>query len=109
MGTILLLPLAALCCWIHAERRLGFVARLATGVACIVLTGFACSFFSMFIPRCERTFHRSSLRLAAELNTKGDTQRVQQAIKAYNSIAATGTTYAASMEMWEILNHDPKP
>jgi hypothetical protein len=108
MQIILLLPLVALCCWVYAERRLGFTGRIATGIACIVLTGFACHFFAKFIPRYESTFHRSSLRLAGELTAKGETQRVHQAVQTYNSIASTGTTYGASMEMWHVLNHGPR-
>ena len=57
------------------------------------------------MPRYESTFHRSSIRLAGELLTKGDSERVAHAIRSYNSIATNGSTYAASMEMWKVLNH----
>jgi hypothetical protein len=110
MQIILLLPLAiaALCLWIYAERRLGLTARVAAGIAFLVLTGLICYFLAGIIPRYESTFHRSSLRLAGELTAKGETQRVLQAVQAYNRVASTGTTYCASMEMWYILNHGPR-
>jgi hypothetical protein len=108
MQFIILLPLVAFGCWIYAEKRCGFAARLVTGIACMVLTGVACQSIANFIPRYESTFHKSSLRLAGELVAKGDTQRVHQAIQAYNRIASTGTTYGASMEMWYVLNHGPR-
>ena len=108
MQGILLLPLLALCCWVYAERRCGFAARLVSGIACIVLTGFTCHIVTNIIPRYESASHRSSLRLVSELIDKGETQRVQQAIQTYNNIAATGTSYRASMEMWHVLNHGPR-
>ena len=109
MQVILLLPLVALCFWVDAERRLGFVARLITGAACIVVTGFACSFYAKFLPRIESHSHRVSFRLAGELIDKGDTQRVAQAIQAYNHAAAGGNTYAGAQEMWRVLNRESKP
>jgi hypothetical protein len=37
---------------------------------------------------------------------KGQTQRVQEAIRAYNDIATNGTTYGAAMQMWRVLNQE---
>ena len=108
MTLILILPLVALCCWVYAECRLALGQRLLTGIACIVFTGYACHITTKIIPRYESSLHRSSLRLAGELTLKGETQRVNQAVRAYNDIAATGTTYRASMEMWHVLNHGPR-
>jgi hypothetical protein len=48
------------------------------------------------------------MRLTGELLLKGETQRVEQAIHTYNSNAATGTTYGAALQMWDVLNHGPK-
>ena len=106
IAPFILLPLLAF--WIYAERRWGLVARISIGLALIIACAVIAHEFAMFIPRYERTFHRSSLRLANELTTKGETQRVQQAFQIYTSIAATGTTYGASMEMWHVLNHGPR-
>jgi hypothetical protein len=61
----------------------------------------------MIIPRYERSLHRSALRLADELLAKGETRCVEQAIQSYNSAATNKSTYAASMEMWRVLNHGP--
>jgi len=106
IAPFILLPLLAL--WIQAERRWGRPARITLGLALLVASAVIAYDFAKFIPRYESRFHRSSLRLADELTTKGETQRVQQAIQTYNSIAATGSTYRASMEMWRVLNHGPK-
>ena len=105
---ILILFLMSLAFWIYAERRLGVAARVAGGLACIFLIGCTTYFVATVMPSYERTVHRSSLRLTGELLSKGETQRVEQAVIIYNSIAATGTTYRAGMEMWDVLNHGPK-
>jgi len=102
----ILLPLLAL--WIYAERRWGLWTRIGVGLALMIACSVIAHEFAMFLPRYERTFHRSSLRLASELTAKGETQRVQSAVQTYTSIAATGTTYGASMEMWHVLNHGPR-
>ena len=104
----LILFLLALAFWIYAERRLGVGARIGGGVLCIVLIACSAYFTASVMPSYERTVHRSSIRLTGELLSKGETQRVEQAISTYNSIAATGTTYRAGMEMWDVLNHGPK-
>jgi hypothetical protein len=101
----LILFFVALAFWIHAERRLGAAARISGGIFSMALIGCAAYFVATIIPSYERTFHRSSMRLTGELISKGETQRVQQAIHVYNGIAATGTTYRAAMEMWDVLNH----
>jgi hypothetical protein len=104
----LILFLLALAFWLHAERRMGVAARIGGGTACIVLVACGAYFMAGVIPSHERAAHRSSIRLAGELLSKGDTERVKQAINTYNSIAATGTTYRAGMEMWDVLNHGKK-
>ena len=103
----LILILLALAFWIYAERRLRVGARIGGGMLCIVLVAFGAYFSAVHLPS-ERLAHRSSLRLTAELLSKGETQRVEQALGVYNSIAATSTTYRAAMEMWDVLNHGPK-
>src|SRR5262245_62116876 len=106
MEIILLLPFAAFFCWLYAEAKLGTNYRVLSGLLCIGLTGFACYTTAEIVPRYESTAHRASVRLAGELLAKGETQRVQQAIQAYNSKTSNGT-YAASAEMWRVLNHGP--
>jgi hypothetical protein len=108
MFVLLLLLLLSLGFWIYAERRLSFAARISSGVVCLLLLGANCYFVASVGPSYERTFHKSSIRLSGELIAKGETQRVQQAISAYTNIAATGTTYRAAMQMWDVLNHGPK-
>ena len=103
IAPFILLPLLAL--WVHAERRWGLAARISFGLALLVACSVIAYDFAKFTPRYESGFHRSSLRLAEELTAKGETQRVQQAVQTYNSIASTGSTYRASMEMWHVLNH----
>jgi len=106
IAPFILIPLLAL--WVYAECRRGLAARISIGLALLIVCSVIAYSFAMFIPQYERAFHRSSLRLAGELTAKGETQRVQQAVQTYNSIAATGTTYGASMEMWHVLNHGPR-
>src|SRR5688572_25086516 len=96
---ILLLTLAY---WIYAERRLGFGARVTSGVTCIVSVGCTCYYLMNIVPRYERTFHKSSIRLAGQLMATGETERVKQAVDAYNASASTGSTYGASMKMWSV-------
>jgi hypothetical protein len=108
MAIILLLPFLAFFCWLYAEAKLGTNFRVVSGLLCIGLTGFACYFFARFVPRLESKVHRSSLRLAGEFLSTGESLRVQQAVQAYNSAATNGTTYGASLEMWRVLNHSPE-
>lgn len=107
MEIILFLPFLAFFIWLYAEAKLKTNYRVISGLLCIALTGFACQVFTRIIPRYESTSHRSSIRLMGDLLAKGETQRVQQAVQSYNSIASNGTTYGASMEMWRVLNHGP--
>ena len=104
----LILFLVMLAFWIYAERRLGVAARVTSGIACMVFIACSSYFIASIMPSYERTFHKSSIRLSGELIAKGETQRVQQAIGTYTNISATGTTYRAAMQMWDVLNHGPK-
>src|SRR5690348_3949951 len=101
-----MLFLAALGFWGHAESHYGFRTRVGAGLAllasaCIVLYA---------LPRIgqtyERDFHRSAMRLSGELLAKGQTQRVAQAIRVYNTAATTGSTYQAAVMMWKSLNQE---
>jgi len=83
-------------------------ARISFGLAAIACAAILSWRLAGFIPDVERGHTRSSLRLASELLATGETQRVQQAMQAYSSIAATGSTYRATMEMWDVLNHGEK-
>ena len=71
----------------------------------IIVTALVTTEITAIIPRYESTFHESSLRLAADLLSKGETNRVLQALTTYNGIAATGSTYRAAMQMWIVLNN----
>jgi hypothetical protein len=101
----LVIFLLAFAFWAYAEKKLGIAARISAGLACMVFIGFSFYFVAGIIPSYERTFVRSSLRRSGELLSTGETQRVEQAITAYNGLAVTNS-YRASMEMWEILSHD---
>ena len=104
MEIILLLPIVAFFCWLYAEAKLGMSCRVICGLLCIAATGFACHSLARIIPRYESTLHRGSLSLAGELLARGESARVQQAIQTYNSLASNRTTYAASLELWRVLN-----
>ena len=104
---LIIFPLA-LALWIYAERRLGIAARICAGIACIVLIACGSYFTASVTPSYERQLHRSTMRMTGDLLSKGETQRVAQAVGIYNSIADTGTTYRASMEMWDVLNRVSK-
>lgn len=106
MQILLLLPIVAVW-WLYSEARLSTNHRMISGLCCIGLAAFAGYNLGMVIPRYERTFHKSSLLLAGELLAKGETKRVEQAIRSYNVAATNKSTYAASMEMWSVLNHGP--
>ena len=93
--------------WLYAEKKLGVNARVAAALACMVLVGYSVYVFATIIPRYERSFTRSSMRLTGELISKGETQTVEQAVAAYNKFAPTNS-YQASMEMWHVLNRAPK-
>lgn len=94
----------ALAFWIHAERRLGIVARVCGGLAFMLSVAGCVYVFSGIIPKYERSLHRACMRLSGELIAKGESQKVEQAINTYNGIAANGSTYQAAMEMWKLLN-----
>ena len=83
--------LLAFAFWIYAEKKLGVVPRIIAGLACMVFIGFSFYFVASIIPSYERHFVRSSLRRSGELLSAGETQRVEQAIAAYNVMAATNS------------------
>ena len=95
--------------WLIAEmessRR---VVRV--GLGCLTMAAVAVSAYSLarFTPAIESGSTRNSLRLAEQLLSAGDTQRVQQAVHAYNEVATSGSTYRASFELWHVLNHGPR-
>src|SRR5687767_12876457 len=97
ISPFILLPLLVL--WVYVERRCGFAARIGAALALMIACSVIAHEFAMFIPRYERSFHRRSLNLATQLTANGETQKVHQALQTYDTIAATGTTYRASMEM----------
>lgn len=80
------------------------------GLGCVTMAAVAMLAyrFARFAPALESASTRSSLRLAEQLLSASDTQRVQQAIHAYNETAASASTYQASSELWNALNHGPR-
>jgi hypothetical protein len=100
--------LVALGFWVYAESRLARTWRLGMGIVAIVVTGFACYRIASFVPELESFRHRRAMKKVEESLAAGDTQRVQQAVQTYNSIAATGSTYQASSAMSELLSHEHK-
>ena len=108
MLILLLLMVLALIVWIYAERRLSLVARISSGAICFLLLVWNCSFVVIMGPYYDSKFHKWSIQLSGELITKGEIQRVQRAFSTYTNIAATGTTYRAAMQMWEILSQGQK-
>jgi hypothetical protein len=102
MVLLIFVSFAACVFWLYAEKKLGVNARVGAALACMVLVGYSVYVLATIIPRYERSFTRNSMRLVGELISKGETQRVQQAVAAYNK-AASNNTYRASMEMWHVL------
>lgn len=108
---ILYLTGALLCfsLWLIAEdassRR---VVRMGLGCLAMAAVAVLAYSFARFAPVIESEGIRSSLRLAEQLMSRGDTQRVQQAIHAYNRTASSASTYQASSELWHVLNHGPR-
>lgn len=107
MMLLFVISFVALFFWLYAEKKLGVNARVAAGLACMVLVGYSVYVLATIIPKYERSFTRSSMRLAGELMSKGETQRVEEAVAAYNG-AASNNTYRASMQMWNVLNVPPR-
>jgi hypothetical protein len=89
------------------KAKKGIPAAIAIAAA-LAASVFVTSVLCRIIPRYESTAHRSSVRLASELLAKGDTNRVLEAMTAYNDIANSGSTYQAALEMWTVLNHGPQ-
>ena len=106
---IFLLPIAALILWIHAELRLGRWARITSGVVCLLVAIYLTFSLSRVGPRYERDFHRFALKRAEQCLANGETQRVEEALYRYNTIAATGDTYRAAIDMNGFLSpHKPR-
>jgi hypothetical protein len=94
--------------WLYAEFKQGHAARISLGIATMISIAFIVAQLGRILPTCESHVHRSSLKLAEELIARGETNRVQQALEAYNGQASPGSTYSAAFEMWYVLNHNPR-
>jgi hypothetical protein len=94
--------------WLYAEFKQRRTARISLGLASIISIAFIIAQLDRILPTYESQVHRSSLKLTGDLLAKGETDRVQQAIEAYNGQASTGSTYNAAFEMWYVLNHGPR-
>ncbi|MCX6864645.1 MAG: hypothetical protein NTV46_00240, partial [Verrucomicrobia bacterium] len=103
-----IIPILVVAFWIYAELKLRTLVRVVSGITAIIAVSWLITAMSLRWPRIESVTHNSSLKLAEELMTNGDTQRVQQALHAYNKVAASNSTCSASLEMWEVLNHGPR-
>ena len=105
---IFIIPILVVAFWIYAEVKLRSSVRVISGISAIIAVSWIITAMSLRWPRIESVTHRSSLKLAEELMTNGDTQHVQQALHAYNQVAASNSTCSASFEMWKVLNHGPQ-
>jgi hypothetical protein len=92
--------------WLYAEFKLGRTTRICLGLLSLVAVGLVtysvCSVFRVY----ESAWHRTSIRDAAELLRKGDTNRVQRAFDTYNSMVVTGSTFRASEKMMQTFRND---
>jgi hypothetical protein len=94
--------------WVIAENAASRrMVRLGLGCLTMIAMGIFADSLARYAPEMEISRTRNSLRLAEELMSAGDTQRVQQALHAYNGEAASGSG-KASFELWYVLNHGPK-
>ena len=94
--------LLALGFWGHAESHYGVRTRIAAGIALVASTCLAV----LSLSEVARTYdaHRSAMRLSGQMLSRGQTQRVAQAIQEYNAVATTDSTYRAAVTMWKSLN-----
>ena len=92
--------------WVIAEN-VPSRGVLRVGLGCFAMVAVAVLAYSLarFGPDIESGTTRSSLRLAEHLMATGGTDRVRQAIHTYNETAASASTYKASFELWDVLNH----
>lgn len=107
MNVFVVIPIALIpIFWLYAEFKLGRAARVSFGFLSIVVAVFLTCLFSQFTSEYERAWNRSSIKLAEELLAKGETNHVQRAFNAYNTIIATGSTFRASEKMWHVLKSE---
>lgn len=97
--------------WINVEFENGqWLFRMSLGLLTMVAMTVLGYSLARFSANVEGGANRNSLKVAEELMVKGENQRVQQAIHAYNQTAsASQSTYKASFEMSYILYHGPRP
>jgi hypothetical protein len=100
---ILPLILAVPIIWLYAEFKLGRLARITLGIISMVCSGFLIYGFCQVKPFYESAWHRNSIRDAESLLKQGQTSSVITAFDAYNSIAATGSTFRASEHLMHAL------
>jgi hypothetical protein len=105
---IFIIPILVVAFWIYAEIKLRTLVRVVSGITAIISVSWIITAMSLRWSRIESVTHSSSLKLAEELMTNGNNQRVKQALHAYNQVAASNSTCSASSEMWEVLNHGPR-
>jgi hypothetical protein len=99
---LLVIPIA----WIYAEFKSSRGVRVGLGLLSLVVAGFVVYSISGVLQFYESGWHRTSIRDAAELLRKGDTNAVLRAFDTYNSIVATGSTFRASEKMMQSLRRD---
>jgi hypothetical protein len=105
----LALFLGLLAYWIYTECRRKLAVRVGICVASLFFIVLASYYAGRMIPHYESTYHQESLRLCEQALTNGNPQLVIQSLHAYNSIAATGSTYQAAMGMRRLLTFQQKP
>ena len=101
---IVIIPFACLLVfWIYAELRLKILARIASGLACAIYAIYCAYVLASIVPGFERDFTKRSMVLCEEALTNGNPQTALQAVHIYNTVAATGNTYQASVQMFHAL------
>jgi hypothetical protein len=89
--------------WLYAELKLGRIARICLGLLSVVSVAILTYSFGQLGPAYESEWHRNSIKVAADLLAKGETNRVQAALDSYNSVVPTSSTFRASEAMWHVL------
>ena len=92
--------------WLYAEFKLSRGVRVALGLLSLVTVGILTYSVSGVFRFYESAWHRTSIRDAADLLRKGDTNAVLHAFDTYTSVVATGSTFRASEKMMQSLRHD---